>query len=68
MDKKKRPTKAEIEAARAREVANSERLLTLAERAEAGLPPHQRRPEGVSRSGWLRHLMEKAQAELDARK
>lgn len=67
MAKRKIP-KAEIEAQRARERENSERVLRLAEKAEAELPPDQQRPESVSRSDWLLYLAEKAQRDLDSRK
>ena len=67
---KRKLTKSDLEA-RAEAKRNGERLLELAETALADL---ERKaggpviPEGVSRSGWLRHLATKAQAELDARK
>lgn len=66
MARKKR-TKAEIDAERARAAANAEWLRELAERAEARLPPEQRRPPGASNAEWLRALADKAEAELDER-
>ena len=63
----KKKTRAEIEAERAQARANGEWFRGLLERAEANLPPDQRRPPGASNSEWLRSLAEKAKAELDAR-
>jgi hypothetical protein len=65
---KRKISKAEIEAQRARARENTARLLRLAEKAEAELPPDQQRPADVSRSDWLLYLAEKAQRDLDSRK
>jgi hypothetical protein len=42
-------------------------MRELLERAEAELPPDQRRPSGASNGEWLLQLAEKGKAELDAR-
>jgi len=67
---KRKPTESDLEA-RAEAKRNGERLLDLAEKALADLERTAGGPvipEGLSRSGWLRHLAVKAQADLDARK
>ncbi len=64
---KKRKTNAERQAARERARANGEWMRELLERAEAELPPDQRRPSGASNGEWLLQLAEKGKAELDAR-
>ena len=63
----KKKTRAEIEAERARAQANGEWFRGLLERAEANLPPDQRRPVGASNAEWLGSLAERAKADLDAR-
>jgi hypothetical protein len=67
---KKKLTKAEIEAARRRARANTERLRQLAERGLAELERDRGEPirRPASNAEWLRELAEKAQAELDTRK
>ena len=67
----KRMTRAEIEAAQERALANAARLRELAERGLADLERRRGgpvRPAGVSNADWLRQMAEQAQAELDARK
>jgi hypothetical protein len=64
---KKRKTNAELGAERARARENSRWMRQLLERAEADLPPEQRRPAGASNSEWLRLLAERGKADLEAR-
>ena len=65
MAKKKKMTNAEIRAQREQAEANSAWIRELLERAEANLPPEQRRPAGASNEEWLRQLAEKGKAELE---
>ena len=65
---KRKMTKAEMEAERARARQTIEWVRELAEQAEAELPHEKRRPPGTSNADWLRQMAERAKAELDLRK